>query len=324
MKGPSNKNVTGRDMMKGLANYIWPKNNTEVRKRVAIALSLLIGSKLLNVAVPFLFKFIVDDLNKLSGGHLNFSDPQHTVATMIFALVIGYGVARGGAALCSELRNAVFAKVAQHSIRSIAQNVFRHLHSLDLSFHLNRQTGALSKAIDRGSRGIATVLNAMVFNIVPTIFELSLVSGILAYSCGSEFSLVALGAVGMYSTWTLGVTKWRTKFRLDMNKAENEAGNKAIDSLINYETVKYFNNEEFEAKEYDKSLVKYEEASMKTSQSLAMLNFGQNAIFSGAMTVVMWLAADQITKGNMTGKRILQIVDLLNVQVGFHLQLVTW
>ena len=301
MKGGLNKNISGQDMMKALSNYIWPKNNSDVRRRVALALSLLIGSKLLSVAVPFLFKYIVDDLNKISGGHLNFSDPQHTVATMVFALVIGYGVARSGAAFCSELRNAVFAKVAQHSIRSIAQNVFRHLHSLDLSFHLNRQTGALSKAIDRGSRGIATVLNAMVFNIVPTIFELSLVSGILAYSCGSEFSLVALGAVGMYSTWTLGITKWRTKFRLDMNKAENEAGNKAIDSLINYETVKYFNNEEFEAKEYDKSLVNYEKASMKTSQSLALLNFGQNAIFSGAMTGVMWLAADQITKGNMTG-----------------------
>ena len=223
----------------------------------------------------------------------------------------GYGLARSGAALCNELRNAVFANVAQHSIRRIAQNVFKHLHNLDLSFHLNRQTGALSKAIDRGSRGIATVLNAMVFNIVPTVFELSLVSGILAYSCGPEFSLVALGAVGMYSAWTLGITRWRTKFRLDMNKAENEAGNKAIDSLINYETVKYFNNEAFEAKEYDKSLVKYEKASLKTSRSLALLNFGQNFIFSGAMTGVMLLAADQIMKGNMTVGDLVMVNGLL-------------
>ena len=306
VKANGNKKITGKDIFKALADYIWPKSNAAVKRRVVFALSLMIGAKLLNVAVPFLFKYIIDDLNNISGGHLNFSDPKHTVATLAFAMVIGYGLARSGAALCGELRNAVFANVAQHSIRRIAQNVFKHLHSLDLSFHLNRQTGALSKAIDRGSRGIATVLNAMVFNIVPTVFELSLVSSILAYSCGSEFSLVALGAVGMYSTFTLGITKWRTKFRLDMNKSENEAGNKAIDSLINYETVKYFNNEDFEAKEYDKSLVKYEKASLKTSHSLAFLNFGQNAIITGGITAVMYLAADQIAKGNMTG--IIQIL----------------
>ena len=145
---------------------------------------------------------------------------------------------------------------------------------------MNRQTGALSKTIDRGSRGIATVLNAMVFNIFPTFIEMGLVSGILAYKCGPEFTLVALGAVGMYSVFTLKYTQWRTQFRIAMNKAENEAGNKAIDSLINYETVKYFNNETYEAEIYDKSLIRYEKASLKTSETLALLNFGQNAIFS--------------------------------------------
>lgn len=179
------------------------------------------------------------------------------------------GVARAGAAGFNELRNAVFAKVAQHSIRKIARNVFLHLHNLDLSFHLNRQTGALSKVnfyhaskkshikkfffnfnfffyfcfrtfqtIDRGSRGINFVLTAMVFNIVPTVFELALVSSILGLKCGSEYTAVALGCVGAYAAYTLAVTQWRTKFRVFMNKAENEAGNKAIDSLINYETVK--------------------------------------------------------------------------------------
>ena len=227
---------------------------------------------------------------------------QHTIVTMIFTLVVGYGAARGGAALCNELRSFVFAKVAQHSIRRIAQNVFQHLHNLDLQFHLNRQTGALSKTIDRGSRGIATVLNAMVFNIFPTIFEMTLVSGILAYKCGPEFTAVALGAVGMYSVFTLKYTQWRTQFRIAMNKAENEAGNKAIDSLINYETVKYFNNETYEAEIYDKSLIRYEKASLKTSETLAILNFGQNAIFSAALSGIMLLAANQIVQGNMTGK----------------------
>ncbi len=206
----------------------------------------------------------------------------------------------GNQAFCFSHWNALY-RFFFISCRKIGQNVFKHLHNLDLSFHLNRQTGALSKAIDRGSRGIATVLNAVVFNIAPTIFELSLVSAILAYNCGSQFSMVALGAVGMYSVFTLGVTKWRTKFRIDMNKAENEAGNKAIDSLINYETVKYFNNEDYEAKEYDKSLVKYEKASLKTSSSLAMLNFGQNAIFSTALSAIMLLAANKIAQGQMTG-----------------------
>ena len=165
---------------------------------------------------------------------------------MALSLVVGYSVARLTASGFGELRNAIFARVAQKSIRTIAMNVFRHLHNLDLNFHLNRQTGALSKTIDRGSRGITTVLNAIVFNILPTIFELGLVTAILAVSCGPQFSAVALGAVVSYAVFTLSITQWRTQFRLKMNRAENEAGNRAIDSLINYETVKYFNNEKHE------------------------------------------------------------------------------
>ena len=311
IKGAKDQKTTSKEMFQGMISYIWPKGNSAVKARVVFALSLLVGAKLANIAVPFLFKEIVDELNKVTGGNLNLNSPEQTVLTYAFVFVIGYGIARAGSAGFNELRNAVFAKVAQHSIRRIAQNVFKHLHNLDMSFHLNRQTGALSKAIDRGSRGIATVLNAMVFNIVPTFFELSLVSGILAYKCGPQFSLVALGAVGMYSVFTLSITSWRTQFRINMNKAENEAGNKAIDSLINYETVKYFNNEEYEAKEYDKSLVKYEQASLKTSSSLALLNFGQNFIFSGALVGIMYLAAQEITRGNMTVGDLVMVNGLL-------------
>ena len=301
--GATNEKLGAKDMIKVMLSYIWPKGNSSVKRRVVFAMVLLVGAKLLNISVPFMFKYTIDELS--------LANVEKTTSMFIFALVVGYGAARAGAAGFNELRNAVFAKVAQHSIRTIAQNVFKHLHNLDLSFHLNRQTGALSKTIDRGSRGIATVLNAMVFNIVPTIFELSLVTGILAYKCGPQFSMVALGAVGMYSVWTLKYTQWRTKFRIEMNKSENEAGNKAIDSLINYETVKYFNNEAYEAKEYDKSLVQYEKASLKTSGSLALLNFGQNVIFSSALVAMMWLATEKVIQGQLTVGDLVMVNGLL-------------
>jgi ATP-binding cassette, subfamily B (MDR/TAP), member 7 len=195
-----------------------------------------------------------------------------------------------------------------------------HLHNLDLAFHLNRQTGALSKTIDRGSRGINFVLNAMVFNVVPTIFELALVSSILGVKCGLAYAGISMGCVGIYAAYTLGVTQWRTKFRIYMNQAENEAGNKAVDSLINYETVKYFNNERYEAQRYDEVLKKYEMASLKTSSSLAMLNFGQNAIFSVALSAIMLMAANDIVNGNLTVGDLVMVNGLLfqlSIPLGF-------
>ncbi|PIO27824.1 hypothetical protein AB205_0128500 [Aquarana catesbeiana] len=210
------------------------------------------------------------------------------------------GVARASSALFNELRNAVFGKVAQSSIRRIAKNVFLHLHNLDLGFHLSRQTGALSKAIDRGTRGISFVLSALVFNLGPTMFEVFLVSSILYYKCGAPFALATLGTLGTYTAFTIGVTQWRTKFRIEMNKADNEAGNAAIDSLLNYETVKYFNNEKYEAERYDGYLKIYENSSLKTTSTLAMLNFGQSAIFSVGLTAIMVLASKGILAGNLT------------------------
>lgn len=210
--------------------------------------------------------------------------------------------------------------MAQHSIRKIATNVFLHLHNLDLAFHLNKQTGALSKTIDRGSRGINFVLTAMVFNVVPTIFELVLVSSILGVKCGLAFAGVSMSCVAIYALYTLSVTQWRTKFRVYMNRAENEAGNKAIDSLINYETVKYFNNEKYEAKRYDDVLQKYEVASLKTASSLAALNFGQNAIFSVALSTIMVLTAREICNGTMTIGDLVMVNGLLfqlSIPLGF-------
>jgi ATP-binding cassette subfamily B (MDR/TAP) protein 7 len=310
--------VTGPQMVKGMLQYIWPKDDKAIRDRVTLAVGLLIGAKVLNVSVPFIFKYAIDYLN--SAGTLNLDSAPATVTAVATSILIGYGIAKAGTAGMNELRNAVFAKVAQHSIRKIAKNVFLHLHNLDLGFHLSRQTGALSKTIDRGSRGINFVLTAMVFNVVPTVIELALVSSILGLKCGAAFAGISLGCVGVYAAFTLGVTQWRTKFRIYMNQAENEAGNKAIDSLINYETVKYFNNEKFEADRYDGVLKKYESASLKTNTSLALLNFGQNAIFSAALSGIMVLAAHEIIKGNMTVGDLVMVNGLLfqlSVPLGF-------
>ncbi|XP_059153917.1 iron-sulfur clusters transporter ABCB7, mitochondrial-like [Physella acuta] len=293
------KPVAYIDMVKAMLVYIWPKNNLAFRLRVIVALGLLVGAKVINVSVPFIFKQGVDYLNT-PANWLGLEDPSKTIFTVAFAIMLGYGLARTGAAAFNELRNAVFAKVAQSSIRKVGRNVFLHLHSMDLSFHLSRQTGALSKAIDRGTRGINFVLSALVFNVAPTILEVAFVSSVLYYKCGGKFALVTLGCVASYAVFTLAITQWRTKFRVMMNKADSEAGAKAIDSLINYETVKYFNNEEFEANKYDKQLKKYEDASLKTTVSLALLNWGQNAIFSAGLTAVMIMASHNIMAGTMT------------------------
>uniref|UniRef100_A0A2K6R8S2 Iron-sulfur clusters transporter ABCB7, mitochondrial n=2 Tax=Rhinopithecus roxellana TaxID=61622 RepID=A0A2K6R8S2_RHIRO len=265
----------------------------------------------MNIVVPFMFKYAVDSLNQMSGNMLNLSDAPDTVATMATAVLIGYGVSRAGAAFFNEVRNAVFGKVAQNSIRRIAKNVFLHLHNLDLSFHLSRQTGALSKAIDRGTRGISFVLSALVFNLLPIMFEVMLVSGVLYYKCGAQFALVTLGTLGTYTAFTVAVTRWRTRFRIEMNKADNDAGNAAIDSLLNYETVKYFNNERYEAQRYDGFLKTYETASLKSTSTLAMLNFGQSAIFSVGLTAIMVLASQGIVAGTLTVGDLVMVNGLL-------------
>lgn len=258
-----------------------------------------------------MFKYAVDGLNQMSGNMLNLDDASNTVATMATAVLIGYGVSRACASLFNELRNAVFGKVAQSSIRRIAKNVFLHLHNLDLGFHLSRQTGGLSKAIDRGTRGISFVLSALVFNLGPTLFEVVLVSGILYFKCGGQYALVTLGTLSAYAAFTVAVTQWRTRFRIEMNKADNEAGNAAIDSLLNYETVKYFNNEKYEAEKYDGYLKVYESYSLKTTSTLAMLNFGQNVIFSVGLTGIMVLASQGIMSGNLTVGDLVMVNGLL-------------
>lgn len=288
--------LNGWKIIREMLRHVWPRDRPWHKVRVVTALGLLVGAKLCNVQVPFFFKYAVDYYNKLP----DLTTPEGTILTVGIAMLLGYGAGRLGSSLFNELRNAVFAKVAQTSIRKVAKTTFLHLHSLDHAYHLSRHTGAMSRAVDRGTRGINFVLSALVFNVFPTIFEVTLVSSILTYTFGLSYALVTVGALTVYAVFTLGITQWRTKFRVWMNKADNDAGSKAIDSLINYETVKYFNNEGYEASEYDKALAKYEAAALKTTTSLSVLNFGQNATFSLALTALMVMASQGVAAGTLT------------------------
>ncbi|CAK8537984.1 unnamed protein product [Lathyrus sativus] len=300
-------------ILRVLASYLWMKDNLEFRFRVIAALFLLVGAKVVNVQVPFLFKLAVDWLNTATGNAGAVASNPTVVALFAtpVAVLIGYGIARSGASAFNELRTALFSKVALRTIRLVSRKVFSHLHDLDLRYHLSRETGALSRIIDRGSRAINFILSAMVFNVVPTILEISMVSGILAYKFGAPFAWITSLSVAAYVVFTLSITQWRTKFRKAMNKADNDASTRVIDSLINYETVKYFNNEAHETDHYDKYLKRYEDAALKTQHSLALLNFGQNAIFSAALSTAMVLCSHGIMNGTMTVGDLVMVNGLL-------------
>ncbi|BFZ59024.1 Iron-sulfur clusters transporter atm1, mitochondrial [Saitoella coloradoensis] len=281
-------------IIKEMGQYLWPKNSFGTKARVVSALILLVGGKVLNVQVPFYFKSIVDSMN------VDFSTTGGTVTTAAGALILGYGLARIGSTAFQELRNAVFANVAQTAIRQVARNVFGHLLRLDLGFHLSRQTGGLSRAIDRGTKGISFLLTSMVFHVIPTSLEITMVCGILTYQFGPAFAGATLATMIAYALFTIQTTAWRTKFRKAANAADNQAATVAVDSLINYEAVKYYNNEKYEIKQYDKALKKYEDASLKIATSLAFLNVGQNVIFSSALTLMMYLACRGVADGSLT------------------------
>ncbi|KAH9831520.1 P-loop containing nucleoside triphosphate hydrolase protein [Rhodofomes roseus] len=280
-------------IVKRLVENIWPKNDWSTRGRVLLGFGLLIGGKLLNVQVPFIFKQIIDSLNvDITAGT--------TVWIVAGSLIAGYGAARVGATVFGELLNATFANVGQRAIRKVARETFEHLLNLDLKFHLSRQTGGLTRAIDRGTKGITFILQAIIFRIVPTALEISLVCGILSYKFGWNFAAITVVTMAAYTWFTVRTTSWRTRFRREANSADNKAATVAVDSLINYEAVKHFNNEKHEIAQYDKHLSAYEKASVKIATSLAYLNSGQNVIFSSTLTAVMFLAAQGVINGTMT------------------------
>ncbi|EMG50110.1 Transporter ATM1, mitochondrial [Candida maltosa Xu316] len=301
-------------MIKSLLKTIWPKNNLNFKIRVILALSLLIGSKVLNVQVPFFFKQIIDEMN------IDWTDQVGIPTTVVLSLIVAYGASRFGAVLFGELRNAIFASVAQSAIRKVAYNTFTRLLNMDLNFHLSRQTGGLTRAIERGTKGISYVLSAMVFHIIPISFEISIVCGILTYNYGASFAAMTFVTMMLYSIFTIRTTAWRTKFRRQANAADNKAASVALDSLINYESVKIFNNEQYQASKYDKSLVKYQQASVKVATSLAFLNAGQNFIFTSALTAMMYMGCQGVIDGSLTvGDLVLinQLVFQLSVPLNF-------
>ena len=273
-----------------LLPYLWPRGYLGLKLRVLVAVALLIAAKISIVFVPFLYKGAIDAL----GG-----DTAQVVAVPI-ALILAYGVARVASQAFGQLRDAIFISVSQHAIRTVALATFRHLHSLSLRFHLERQTGGLSRVIERGTKAIQFILNFTLFNILPTLVEISLVCIILLANYTFWIALITFVSVVAYIAFTVLVTEWRIKFRREMNRTDNEAMTRAIDSLINYETVKYFGNEPHEAGRFDASLANYQRAAVTSHTTLALLNIGQGVLIGIGLVGVMLFAARGVVNGTMT------------------------
>jgi ATP-binding cassette, subfamily B, heavy metal transporter len=273
-----------------LLPYLWPSGEWTIRARVIAALLCLVIAKLATVMVPVLYKEAID-LISAEGAF---------VVTALVGILIGYGISRVAQQGFAELRDFFFARVGQRAIRAVGLKTFRHLHSLSLRFHLDRQTGGLSRAIERGVKGIEFLLTFMLFNIVPTLLEITMVCGILWAVFDIWYALVTLVTVCLYIAFTFSVTEWRMKFRRQMNEMDSKANTRAIDSLINYETVKYFGNEEHEANRFDRSLRRYEDAAVRSKTTLALVNIGQGFIIAAGLTLVMTMAGYDIQSGTMT------------------------
>jgi len=275
--------------LRGLAHHLWPQSRADLRLRVVLAMLCLVLAKVVNVYVPFLYK---DAVNALSA--------EATLLVLPLGLILAYGAARVLSQAFNELRDFIFIRVAQYARRAIGMKVFRHLHELSLRFHLERQTGGLSRVIERGTTGIQFLLGFTLFNILPTLIEILLVTGVLFYMYDYSFALVTFLTILSYIGFTLWVTEWRLKFRREMNKKDSEANTKSIDSLINYETVKYFGNEAHEYRRFEESLAGFETAAVKGQESLSLLNIGQGAIIGLGLVIVMVLAAEGVVAGELT------------------------
>ena len=275
-----------------LLPYLWPKKRIDLRTRVSFAVVALVLAKIASVGTPLVLGEAVNSLTELSAG-------INLFMLVPVALIVGYGVARIISFTFVAIRDALFSKVSQHSIRQISLNMFKHLHNLSFQFHLNRQTGALAKYIDRGTKGIDFLLRYVLFNVVPTFFEIFLVSGILFYLYGPWYAVVTLTTIGLYSYLTFQITEWRNVFRKRMNQADNNISTKMIDSLLNFETVKYFNNEAYEFNRLDKSLEDYELAANQSRHSLSLLNIAQTFIIMLGITIMLVMSAFGIKNGDI-------------------------
>ena len=273
-----------------VGRYLWPEGEVGLRCRVVVAGILLIAAKVANVYVPVVYKHAIDALG----------DPKMQAVAVPVALILAYGVARITAQAFGELRDALFAPVSQRAIRSLALEVFRHLHALSLRFHLERQTGGLSRVIERGTTGMEFLIRFATFNILPTLFEILLVGIVMWGLYDWRFSAVTLVAIAGYIVFSISLSEWRIKFVRSMNDADTDANSKAIDSLLNYETVKYFGNEAHEARRFDVGRRRYEQAAIRSSRTLSVLNIGQGVIISAGLVVVMIMAGYGVKAGTMT------------------------
>ena len=271
-----------------LLPYLW-----QYRWRVGTALAFLIAAKVANVSVPVLLKNLVDSLSFKPG------DPQALLVVPI-GLVVAYGALRLSTSLFTELRELIFAKATEGTSRSISLQVFRHLHALSLRFHLERQTGGMTRDIERGTRAVHSLISYSLYSIIPTLIEVTLVLTLLAVKFDVWFAGITVVALVLYISFTITVTEWRTQFRKQMNELDSSAHSRAIDSLLNYETVKYFNNEDFEARRYDENLERLRRASLKSQSTLSMLNTGQQMIIAVALVLMLWRATLGVTEGRLT------------------------
>ena len=287
---PEERLREGLRALKGLGPYLWPRDSLELRVRVVLAVVLLIAGKLVTITIPLFYKHAVDALSR----------PSSALIAVPVAMILAYGAARVLSQGFNQLRDGVFAKVEQRAVRKIALAVFRHIHALSLRFHLERRTGGLARAVERGTAGIEFLLSFMLFNVIPTLFEIAVVCAILWRLYTWAFAALTLATILAYIAFTFTVTDWRVRFRREMNARNSEANTKSVDSLLNYETVKYFANEAHEAVRYDWALAAYERAAVKSQTTLAMLNIGQGGIIALGLIGVMILAADGVAAGQMT------------------------
>ena len=290
VEGDAGKPVKRNDWntLKRLLPYLW-----EYRWRVLIALLLMVGAKLANIGVPLLLKQLVDAMNIRPGS-------AEAMLVVPVGLLLAYGLLRLATSVFTELRELVFSKATEGAARSIALRVFRHLHSLSLRFHLERQTGGMTRDIERGTRAVHSLVSFSLYSILPTLIEVSLVLGILAVKFDAGFALITGVALVLYIFFTVSVTEWRTELRREMNRLDSVAHSRAVDALLNYETVKYFNNEEYEATRYDVRLEQYRKAAIKSQSTLSLLNSGQQLIIAVALVAMLWRATQGVAEGRLT------------------------